>query len=144
MKNILVAVDLEQGDILLLNHATELAQKFDAKVWIIHVAMPDPEFVGIDAGPVYIRRTIAEDLRTEHKNLRTYSKLLNDNKVTADALLLQGPTADTIFEEANKLEADLIVIGAHKHNFMKRVFGQDVSHQIIDGSKIPMLIVPLD
>lgn len=144
MKNILVAVDLEPGDVLLLIHAGELAQKFGAKIWITHVAAPDPDFVGFDAGPLYIRKTLADDLREEHKNLRGYSKLLADQGVSADAILLQGPTVDTIFDEATKLEADIIVIGAHKHNFLKRVFGQDVSHQIIDRSKIPMLIIPLD
>ncbi len=144
MKNILVAVDLEEGDQLILNQASSLARKFDAKVWIIHVTMPDPDFVGFDAGPVYIRKTLAEDLRAEHKTLQGYSKTLTDQSVAADALLLQGPTVDTIFDEATKLEADLLVIGAHKHNFLKRVFGQEVSHQIIDKSRIPMLIVPLD
>jgi nucleotide-binding universal stress UspA family protein len=144
MKNILVAVDLKQGDVLLLNHAADLAKKFEAKVWVVHVALPDPEFITPGAGPLYVRKTLAEDLREEHKNLSQYAKLLTDQSVTADALLLQGPTVDTIFEEATKLDADLIVLGAHKHNFLKRVFGQEVSHQIIEESRIPMLIVPLD
>ena len=144
MKNILVAVDLDKGDQQLLDQASLLAMKFDAKVWIIHIATPDPDFVGFDAGPVYIRKTLADDLRKEHKNLQGYAVALTDQGVRADALLLQGPTVDTIFEEVTKLEADLLVIGAHKHNFFKRVFGQEVSHQIIDKSRIPMLIVPLD
>ena len=144
MKNILVAVDLDKGDQQLLDQASLLAKKFDAKVWIIHIATPDPDFVGFDAGPVYIRKTLADDLRKEHKNLQGYAVTLTEQGVRADALLLQGPTVDTIFEEVTKLEADLLVIGAHKHNFFKRVFGQEVSHQIIDKSRIPMLIVPLD
>ena len=144
MDNILVAVDMEQGDLLLLDQASLLAQKFQAKVWIVHVAIPDPDFVGFDAGPVYIRKTLADDLRQEHKSLHDYAQRLTGQGVQCDALLLQGPTVETIFEEATKLNADMLVMGAHKHNFLKRVFGQDVSHQIIDKSKIPMLIVPLD
>ncbi|MBS1593624.1 MAG: universal stress protein [Bacteroidetes bacterium] len=144
MKNILVAVDLEQGDILLLNKAAELALCTKAKVWVVHIAMPDPDFVGMDAGPMYVRKTLADDLRTEHKALRAYHKELHDQRVPSEALLIQGPTVETIFAEASKLDADLIVIGAHKHNFLKRVFGQDITHQIIDQSRIPMLVVPLD
>ena len=143
MKNILIAVDLEKSDQKLLDHASSLALKFDAKVWIIHVAAPDPDFVGFDAGPAYIRKTLAEDLREEHKTLRQYSDSLHSQNVNAESLLLQGPTVSTIFEEVNKLEADLLIMGSHKHNFLKRVFGDDVSHQIINKSKIPMLIVPL-
>ena len=144
MKNILVAVDMESGDQLLLDYAGQLAQKFGAKVWVLHVAIPDPDFVGFDTGPVYIRKTLADDLRQEHKGLHDYAEALTGQGVICDALLLQGPTVETIFEEATKLNADMLVMGAHKHNFLKRVFGQEVSHQIIDKSKIPMLIVPLD
>ncbi len=143
MKNILVAVDIENGDEQLITQASLLAQKFDAKVWIIHVAAPDPDFVGFDVGPLYVRKTLADDLREEHRNLHSYAKLLSDQGISAEAIMIQGPTVETIFDEAIKLEADLIVMGAHRHNFMRRVFGQDVSHQVIDKSKIPMLIVPL-
>ncbi len=124
MKNILVAVDIENGDEQLITQASLLAQNFDV-------------------GPLYVRKTLADDLREEHRNLHSYAKLLSDQGISAEAIMIQGPTVETIFDEAIKLEADLIVMGAHRHNFMRRVFGQDVSHQVIDKSKIPMLIVPL-
>jgi len=143
MKNILVAVDLEGGDQVLLDHASKLASKFDSKIWIVHVAMPDPDFVGFDAGPVYIRKTLAEDLREEHKTLHQYSETLKANNVNAESLLVQGPTVQTIFDEAEKLAVDILILGSHKHNFLKRVFGQEVTRQIFDKSKIPMLIVPI-
>jgi nucleotide-binding universal stress UspA family protein len=144
MKNILVAVDMENGDEALLGHATKLASKFDAKVWIIHVAAPDPDFVGFDAGPVYIRKTLADDLRKEHKTLRLYAEDLTGKKINAESLMVQGPPVQTIFEEAAKLETDLLIIGSHKHNFIRRIFGDDVSLQIILKSKIPMLLIPLE
>jgi nucleotide-binding universal stress UspA family protein len=143
MKNILVAVDMENGDQLLLDHAAKLAEKFDAKVWIVHVVAPDPDFVGFDAGPVYIRKTLADDLRKEHKTLQMYAESLSTKEINAEGLLVQGPTVQTIFDEADKLGTDILIIGSHKHNFIKRVFGDDVSRQIIGQSQIPMLIVPL-
>ncbi len=143
MKNILVAVDLESGDQILLDQASKLASKFDSKIWIIHVAAPDPDFVGFDAGPVYIRKTLADDLRQEHKTLQKYAEDLNSNNISAESLLVQGPTVQTIFEEVEKLGTDMLILGSHKHNFLKRVFGDDVSRQIISKSKVPMLIIPL-
>jgi nucleotide-binding universal stress UspA family protein len=105
--------------------------------------MPDPDFVGFDAGPVYIRKTLAEDLREEHKTLHKYSETLKANNVNAESLLVQGPTVQTIFDEAEKLAVDMLILGSHKHNFLKRVFGQEVTRQIFDKSKIPMLIIPI-
>jgi nucleotide-binding universal stress UspA family protein len=144
MKNILVALELENGDQLLIDHASALASKFDAKVWLVHVAAPDPDFVGYDPGPAYVRKTLADDLREEHKELRKYAEDLKNKNITVESLLVQGPTVHTIFEEAKKLEADLLILGSHKHNFLKRVFGDDVSRQIFGQSKIPLLIVPME
>ena len=144
MKNILVAVELDDSDQLLLDQASILASKFDAKVWVVHVAAPDPDFVGYDPGPAYVRKTLADDLREEHKVIRKYSEALKSKSINVESLLVQGPTVETIFEEAKKLESDLLIIGSHKHNFLKRVFGDDVSRQIFGQSKIPLLIVPLE
>jgi nucleotide-binding universal stress UspA family protein len=143
MKNIVVAVDLETGDQKILDYTANLALKCGSKVWIVHVAAPDPDFVGFDTGPVYIRKTLADDLRKEHKTLQQYAAGLTDRNIQAESLMVQGATVETIFEEANKLEADLLILGSHKHNFLKRVFGQDIIRQISDKSQIPMLIIPL-
>jgi len=143
MKNILVAVDMEKGDQMLLDQAAALAAKFEAKVWIVHVAAPEPDFVGFDAGPIYVRKTLANELRNEHKALHSYSEALQAKHIQAESLLVQGPTVQTIFDEVEKLSTDLLILGAHRHNFLKRVFGDDVSRQVINQSKIPVLIIPL-
>ena len=145
MKNLLVAVDLQGGgDQTLLDHAEMLAAKFDSKVWIVHVAAPDPDFVGFDAGPVYIRKTLADDLRQEHKTLQQYAVNLCNKNINAESLMVQGPTVQTIYDEAAKLKTDMLIMGSHKHNFLERVFGQDTIRQIYDKSQIPMLIIPLN
>jgi nucleotide-binding universal stress UspA family protein len=143
MKNILIAVDLKNGDQALLDQGARLASVYGAKVWIIHVAAPEPDFVGFDAGPAYVRQTLADDLRHEHQTLHQYSVALTGRNIHAESLMVQGPTVQTIFDEAKKLEADMIILGSHRHNFLSRVFGQEVTHQIISQSTIPMLIVPL-
>ncbi len=143
MKNILVALEMNKGDERLIEQATILGAKFEAKVWIIHVAAPDPDFVGFDAGPTYIRKTLANDLRDEHKDLQKYAQDMTSNNITAESLLVQGPTVETIFHEAVKLECDLIILGSHKHGFFRSIFGEDVAKQVINKSTVPMLIVPL-
>ena len=143
MKNILVAVEVGGNDQPLLDQASALAEKFDSKVWIVHVAAPEPDFVGYDSGPKYIRKTLADELREEHKALHSYSENLRAQHIDAESLLVQGPTVETIFDEVQKLEADLLILGSHKHNFLKRVFGQEVCREIIEQSKTPMLIIPL-
>ena len=146
MKNILVAVDFEPKTKKLLQHATQIAEKFKSKIWIVHVAAPDPDFVGnrVTGGVDYMEKQLANDLRKEHKTVQRYAKQLNDKGFRATGLLVQGATVQTVINESKKLKIDLIVIGSHKHSFLYRAFSEVTSSLVIKKSKIPILVVPLD
>jgi len=143
LQNILVAVDFGDGDQALLGYALQMAQKFNAKIWILHVAAPDPDFVGYEPGPQYIRDYRADDLKHEHKTLHAYAERIKNAGVDADGLLIQGQTVETILNEATKLKADLFVVGTHKHGFFHRLVNENAPLELAKKSKIPLLIVPL-
>ena len=144
MKNILVALDLEATDDKLIGHALEYAEKFEAKIWILHIAAPEPDFVGYDIGPQYIRDTRAEELKGQHKALHDIVDNLSKKGIPCDALLVAGPTAETIQEEVQKLSIDLLVMGSHKHSFLYETFVGHSSVKLLKKLSIPLLIVPLD
>lgn len=144
MKNILVAIDFINNEKLLIDSAFRLAERFDAKIWLIHIAAPDPDFVGYEVGPQYIREFRAEELKKEHKLLQKYTRELEQKGVEAEGMLVQGATIEMIIEEALKLKVDLIIAGHEEHNFLYKAFVGSVSRQIIEKSKIPVLIVPLE
>ena len=50
---LLVAVDLSESTEKVVKKAEEIASAISAKVWILHVAAPDPDFVGYEPGPQY-------------------------------------------------------------------------------------------
>lgn len=143
MKNILVTIDFEEKGQVLINKAAELAEKFKAKLWLVHVAAPDPDFVGYDVGPQYIRDVLAKDLRVEHKLLQGFTNQLKEKNIVAEGLLVQGPTIETIVELTEKLAIDLIVIGKHKHGFFHKTFMVGTDESLLEKSNIPVLIVPL-
>lgn len=143
MKNILVTIDFEEKGQVLIAKAAELAEKFNAKLWLVHVAAPDPDFIGYDVGPQYIRDVLAKDLRTEHKLLQGFTNQLKEKKIAAEALLVQGTTIETIVELTEKLAIDLIVIGKHKHGFFHKTFMVSTEESLLEKSNIPVLIVPL-
>lgn len=144
MKNILVSIDFDDNEKKLLDIAFQFAKPFGSKLWLIHIAQPDPEFIGYDVGPQYIRDFRASELREEHKLLQQYSKEITERGIESDGLLIQGATVEMVLEEAKKLKADLIVTGHHEHNFFYNAFVGSVSSDIVNKSKIPVLVVPLD
>ncbi len=143
-KNIMVAVDFNDAVGKLLGYAEALALRFEAKIWIVHVADPDPDFVGYEPGPQYIRDFRADELRDEHKKLQNISNMFLDKKIESAALLIQGSTVETVLNEAKKLKADLLIVGNHKHSFLHNLLSESVSLELLKNGNIPLLTIPIE
>lgn len=144
LKNIMVAVDFNDSVGDLLSFAESLALKYESKIWLVHVAEPDPDFVGMVTGPQYIRDMKAEDLREEHKSLQSLREAFLDDEIESEALTIQGSTVDAVLEEAEKLQIDLMVVGTHKHGFLYNLLSESVSVELLKKLNIPMLSIPID
>jgi nucleotide-binding universal stress UspA family protein len=140
--NILVAVDLSPASEKIVEAARGVAGLTGASVYVLHVAEPEPDFVGYDAGPEVVRTQVAEELHREHKAVQKLAQSLRDDGLDATALLIRGPTVETTLKEAEKLKAGLIVVGTHGHGAVYDVLVGSYSAGIIRRSKLPVLVVP--
>ena len=142
MKEILVALDLSEHSGAVLTVAAELARRMGARLTLIHLASPDPDFVGFGVGPATVRDARAHEFHEEHRKLQEWASQQRADGIDARALLVQGPTAEGIVAEAKNLDADIIVLGSHsKNRFSELVLGS-VSHAVLKRSPLPVLIVP--
>jgi len=141
MKNILVAVDFSDVTEKLLEAAAKTADK-NSKIYIVHVAAPEPDFVGLGVGPEYIRRDRADTLRHEHRLMTSYKEQLLKKGLNAEALLVSGPTVETLLAEVDKLNAEMFIIGRKGHSKFYEVIIGSVCRDIIGKLKIPVLIIP--
>jgi nucleotide-binding universal stress UspA family protein len=142
MKNILVPVDFSKITDPVIAAARGFAQAFSAKLWLVHVAAPDPDFVGYEVGPQSVRDQRATHLRDEHRRLQEEAARLRDDGIDAAALLIQGPTVEKILSEARRIEADLIVMGSHGHGAVYRTLLGGVSENVLRRAECPITIVP--
>lgn len=143
LKNIMVAVDFNDSIGDLMAYAESFAQKFSSKVWVLHVADPEPDFIGYEPGPQYIRDIKAEEYREEHHNLQEICKNFISDELASEALLIQGSTVETVLEEAKKLNIDLLIVGTHKHSFLHNLLQESVSMELLKKAEIPMLTIPI-
>jgi nucleotide-binding universal stress UspA family protein len=141
MKNIIIAVDFVEDNEILLEKSIEIIKKFQAKIWIIHIAAPEPDFVGYAANSKSERKFIADKLREEHKKVQEISKGFKNFGFDSEALLISGPTVDTLVEQSKKLNADMIIIGFHKRGFLSAIFG-DITIGVLKKIGIPLLSIP--
>ena len=137
-------MDFNKNEELLIDKALELAKSFNSKLWLVHIAAPDPDFVGYEVGPQYIRDSRAAEIRKEHRLLQEYTIKLKEKEVNTEGLLLQGATIEMVIKECKKLNIDLIIAGHHEHGFLYKALVGSVSAGILKKSKIPVLLIPLD
>ena len=140
--NLLVCIDLSDSTEKVLENADATARAFNAKLWVIHVTPPNPDFVGYEAGPQSVRDTLSKELHEEHRKIQEIADRFRDTGLDATALLVQGATVETILREAAKLETDMIIAGSHGHGAMYQLIVGSVSEGILHGASCPVLIVP--
>lgn len=144
MKNILVTIDFEKEANLLIETASEFAKKFDSKLWLLHVAAPDPDFVGYAAGPQNEIDFRTDELKGEFRIIEQYARQLSNTGIDVEALLVKGQTIGTILEKVESLNIDIVIIGHHKHSFFYKTFVGNTDAALINKSKVPVLLVPLE
>ncbi len=146
MNNLLVALDLNspKHTETIIEHTIKLGKAFNSKCWLIHIAQPDPEFVGYDVGPQYIRDEIAEEFRGEHRQIQRIAEKISNAGLECDGLLIQGPTEELILEEIKKLNIDMLVLGNKKKGFLQEVFIGSVTNDLIKDVRIPIYLIPLN
>ncbi len=142
MRKLLAAIDFSPVSAAVVEHAASLAEAFSAELTLIHIAAPDPDFVGYGAGPQTVRDDRAREIRTEHRELHAIAEALRDRAISAHALLIQGPTVEKILVEGQRLQSDMIVIGSHGHGGLYRALLGSVSEGVVRAARCPVLVVP--
>lgn len=142
--NIIVPIDFSDVTERVLREASIAALARGAKIWLLHVAMPEPDFVGFEGGPDVVRDQVAKEFREEHRQVQGYADQLTSEGIDVTALLVQGPTVQTILEEADRHDADLIVMGSHGHGTLYQMIVGSVSEGVLRKTRCPVLLVPAD
>ncbi len=141
--SIVVPVDFSDVTERACDLAVEAALARKAPIWLIHVAEPEPHFVGYNAGPDVVRDQIAHEYREEHQRLQALADRMREKGVEVTPLLIQGGIVDSILEQVRKHEADLIVMATHGRGVMYQVLVGSISEGVIRRARCPILLVPV-
>jgi len=112
------------------------------KVFLVHVAAPDPSFVGNEAGREVVRDQVAQELRDEQRSVHALAERLRDSGVIATGLLIHGPTVETVLQETARLNADLIAVGIHGRGTVCDMLVGSIGLGVRGKSPVPVVVVP--
>ena len=139
---VLAALDLARTTPDVLREARLWARRLSAELILIHVAEPDPDFIGYGAGPESVRLAVAHKFTRAHQRIEALSVELRKEGLDATALLLQGATAETILREADRLSADVVLMGTRARGAVRELFVGSVSKEVLRRSTRPVLLIP--
>ena len=140
--NILVALDLSAASSKVIAAARRVAEMSAAEVYVLHVAEPEADFIGYEAGPEVLRRQQAQDYQREHDEVEKHVRELNAADIKAHARVVVGAMAKTTISEAKRLGSEYIVVGSHGHGAVYDMLVGSHSAALMRKSPVPVLVVP--
>ncbi|HEX8295465.1 MAG TPA: universal stress protein [Chthoniobacteraceae bacterium] len=143
MNTILVPIDFSDATSPVVATASRLAKAFGSRIVLLHVAEPEPDFVGFEPGPMPVRQSVARDFKIEHQRLDELKQQIAADADGVLALHIQGPTVDKILHEATEQKASWIVMGSHGHGSLYELLVGSVTHGVMKGAKCPVVVVPV-
>ena len=143
MKTILAPIDFSKATNSVIDAATTLAAAMDARVVLIHVVQP--LIITSDYGLTMenFQETIASSEKHATRRLAEISESLRARGVkNIETVQISGPAQTGIVDQAQKHQADYIVMGSHGHTAFYDLLIGSTTQNVLRKAPCPVVIVP--
>jgi len=134
---IMFATDGSQHSDRALKVVTDVAKKYNAPIFVVHVYPAVSDVLG---APVY-DELVAHRVAAGNQIIDEVAKVLEKEKITFTRELIAGPPTEAIIHVAETRRCDLIVMGARGLGELSGLLLGSVSHRVIQHAPCPVLIV---
>lgn len=131
MRKFLIATDLSARSDRALERAVMLAKEHDAHLTIVHVVDEDLPPALADS-----QQSAAENAIRKQLNALTAAE-----PVDVSAEIVFGRPHIATLGMAEKMEAEMIILGVHRKDAFKDLFRGTTAERIVRGSAVPVLLV---
>ena len=138
IKRILTPVDESLRSYRVVAKAAEMADAFQAKIILLHVRQKVPDILG----EPYYQKVFDHFYDKAEKTTAPLKKLLDDEGVDHELLILEGDPAQAIILAAEDEKCELIVMGTRGLTDLKGMALGSVSHKVLHGADCMVLLVP--
>jgi len=140
VRRILVPVDFSQHASQVVEWAAELAVEHHSKLMLLHayhVPIELQHFEGAYLPPDYWK-CVKSDAASQ---LDHYAEIARRRGIEVESVVREGYPATVIEEEANRVQADLIVIGSQGRSALKHMLVGSIAERIVHKAHCPVLTV---
>ncbi len=126
LKNILVATDGSDHARKAIGYASDIAAKYKAMIYLIHVVPPMHSVAEVDVKKLQdIQQTMAKQIIEEAE-----TEVKKKGVESYQSTILQGQPAREIIEFARKNSVDMIVMGSHGAGKVETLMLGSVSNKV--------------
>ena len=155
IRTMLYATDLGVYAPLVMQHALVMARTFEAELYVIHAVEPMGQFAESLLQSYLDERTLdqlhSQGVNTVMANIeqRVLANFRDELGEEADLALIkavrvrQGDPATVILEQAQRLDADLLIFGSHCQGAGAEVPLGRTAVRLLQLSPVPVYMVPL-
>ena len=139
---IMVPVDFSRCSLEGLRYAIQFAQKFVAKITVLHVldlGYSRPMDIHATTDLTRFARAALKDMQEQ---MRKSMKLVKFGSVRFDTAFVIGTPVERISDFALAKDADLIITSTHGLTGFKHVLIGSIAEQLLRQSRVPILVVP--
>jgi nucleotide-binding universal stress UspA family protein len=141
MRRVLACVDLTESSERVLGCARSLCEP-EGQLVVLHVAAPEPDFVGYGVGPQSVREAVALELRNEHRQVQELAAALQAPGLSVTPLTVQGTAVERILDHAERLDVGFIVLANKGHSSVHDWIVGSVARGVVKGANRPVVLVP--
>lgn len=139
---ILVPADFSRCSLEGLRYAIQFAEKFAAKITVLHVldlGYSQP----IDSHATYdLTRYARAALKDAQAQMRKFVRLVKFGRVRFDTALVIGTPVEQISDFALAQDVDLIITATHGLTGFKHILIGSIAEHLVRQSRVPILVVP--
>lgn len=138
-KVIVVPVDFSACARAALDYATELATKLDASIHVVHAV--GAQLFGTEVGLTITQETIDQIVQQHQVGLDKLVAERAGKAAFGPVIVDVGDARSVITATAERLHADLIIMGTHGRRGIKRLVLGSVAELVVRVAPCPVLLV---
>ena len=140
VRRILVPVDFSEHAQSVIEWAAHLAEEHGSKVVLLHAYHLPVEFQQLEGA--YLPQDFWANVKNEaQQQLAAYAEQLTARGLQVEAVVREGYPATVIEEEAERQQADLIVIGTRGLSGIKHLLLGSIAERVVQKAPCPVLTV---
>jgi nucleotide-binding universal stress UspA family protein len=149
---VLIALDYDPSAMKVAEAGYSLARTMNAEAFLLHVVAEDVYYSSLEYSPItgfsgfsnadFTLMASSEGLsKASEYFLEKTKEYLGDPAIMT--IVEKGDFSEVILRSAERIGADLIVMGSHSRRWLEHILMGSVTEKVMNHTRVPLFIVPV-